>query len=308
MATLVIEKIKNVRTNSNFVGIFPIPGGNGAYYYKLKPDMTIDKIPSSALPDVEINTVLRVKFYDGITAHELNYLPERDEAFLKILLMSPDILGANDVEESKPTAQFRVYIKEERNKQISQEVINRSKTITKAATMNDDQLRNVCFFFRLPAQSWTRDEMIIALVGEGGQLFMKPVVNGKTEDRMEMFLSENFSTDIDFEIRTAVNKGIEMSLIVYRGDMYYYGEKGIGATTEHVVLYFKSNIESYENGLKKSIEGTFEKENEKEPGLSALERVALEEEAKRYGIKGDVRKFKDETLVLKVTEARAGSN
>lgn len=311
MATLVIEKIKNFTTNTNFVGIFPIPGSNGAYFYKLKPDMTIDKIPATVLPDVEMSTVMRLKFYDGTTFHELNYIPERDEAFLKTLLLCPDIISIDEPEEARPTAQFRVYIKEERNKAKSEDVMNRSKTITKAACMTDDQLRKVCFYFRLPAQDWTRDEMIINLVGtEDAELFKKPVKNGKVENRMQMFLSEQFSTDFEFEVTSNVNKAITLGIIVFRSDMYYYGEKGIGSTIEHAILYFKENKDAYENGLKKSVGTTYEHtpmatDVEEEKPLTDAERMELETEAKRYGIKGDIKNFKDETLVAKVREARA---
>jgi len=310
MATLVIKKIKNLTTNTNFVGIFAIPGSNGAYFYKLKPDMTIEKIAASTLPDVEINTVLRIKFYDGVTFHEMNYIPERDEAFLKTLMLSSDVLGAEEPDDAKPTAQYRVYIKEEMNKAKSEDIMNRSKTITKVACMNDEQLRKICFYFRLPAQDWTRDEMIITLVGtENAELFKKPVSNGKVENRMQMFLSDEFITDFDFEVTSNVNKAINMGIISYRSDMYYFGEKGIGSTIEHTILYFKSNKDAYENGLKNSVGSTYEhtplSTDAQEEELSDAERAELETEAKRYNIKGDIKNFKDETLIAKVREARA---
>lgn len=310
MATLVIEKIKNKMTNSNFVGVFPIPGTNGSHYYKLTPGMIAERIPSNLLPEIKNESTLIIKFYDGKTDHQMDFIPERDEAFLKILMSSPDIVGPNDPEESKPTAQFRVYIKEEKNRQKATEVINRSKVIAKAVTMTEEQLRNVCFYFRLPAQSWTMEEMLLSLVGDNGELFIKPVVNGKIEDRMEMFLSDQFSTDIEFELRTAVNKAVDMGIVVYRGDMFYYGEKAIGATVDHVILYFTNNMDAYENGLKKTIGEIFEKAESvfDEKPLTEAERISLQEEARRLGIKGDIKKFKDDTLVQKVTEARASAN
>lgn len=310
MATLIIEKIKNKRTNSNFVGLFPIPGTNGSYYYKLSPAMTIEKIPMRDIESLPLTSMLRIQFYDGKVEHQMDFIPERDEAFLKILTSAPDVLASNQPEESKPTAQFRAYIKEERNKQKSTEIINKSKVIAKAVTMTDEQLRNVCYYFRLPAQSWERDEMLLNLVGDSGQLFVRPVVNGKIEDRMEMFLSDQFSTDIEFELRTSVNKAIEMGHISFRGDMFYYGEKAIGATVDHVILYFTNNMDAYENGLKKTIGSTFEADSSvfDEKPLTDAERISLQEEARRLGIKGDIKKFKDDTLVQKVTEARASAN
>lgn len=211
------------------------------------------------------------------------------------------------------------------------EIKKRGKLQSVIYSMPKDELVKLCYYFNINIAGKSVEGIYVLLLHwETGALYRPMNIGGKNVVPMDLVLNNGMGAE--FEVRTAVNKGIITGVIKNRGGVYFLGESGtpIGQTPEQIYSYMEQNKMIFEGSLKnllkneelpesldysgtlddaqKSYTDAIVKKDETytpfKGRFTPFERQEYEKEAQQLGIQGHIAAFKDETLYAKVIEKR----
>lgn len=160
--------------------------------------------------------------------------------------MVEDVNGAG-----KKGSRFTIEVIEKTKEKKRAKTVNVNRVVSTIYSMDEEQRRDVMYFFKLDPRGMSDDDITLELVDiESGLLLKEP----NTSRFIETFGSINkISVAKKVDMLVNVNKGIATGFVTEEAEKFYVGDVLIGKDEDDIALFFRENPQVYEN-LVRSLE------------------------------------------------------